>query len=232
LLVALATACGGEHTDRRSHGLDGAAILPRKISGADAQGQPSPGTPDAPSDDQASTDQTPTVQQTLVTAGLRNYDQVNATMATLTGIPRTNAAVVTSFNTLATSLPTETDVKAFIGSQQVSIYKLAVSYCDELINDTANAAQRTAVFGSFNFSAPLSSAFNAAGQQAFADIIITKFWGKDLASLPPHDASVKQATDLIAALLQGKDMTSTKLTPAVATAVCTAALASAPVTMF
>lgn len=247
-LIALSAACGqGDANQKRSFGTSEDGLDPRKVhseDGSPASGEQKPddgeqtenkdgGEADAGEADGGTADggeELPPTNQVVVKAGLRNYEQINATMSTLTGIPRTNATVKTEFNTnLATSLPTDNDVRAFLGSQQVAVFKLAVEYCDALVKDTT---ARAAVFGTFNFGATPAVAFDAAGKDALADTLVTKFWGKDLASLPPHAESVDQVVAIIDSLLVGKTLTTVAVTPAVVTGVCTATLAAAPVTIF
>lgn len=249
-LIALSAACGqGDANQKRSFGTSEDGLDPRKVHSEDGNPQDGgqkdgeePQNKDGGETDAGNTDggtadgadggdELPPTNQVVVRAGLRNYDQINATMSTLTGIPRTNATVKAEFNTnLATSLPTDNDVRAFLGSQQVAVFKLAVEYCDALVKDTTGA--RTAVFGTFNFGATPAVAFDAAGKDALADLLVTKFWGKDLSSLPPHGESVDAVVAIIDSLLAGKTMTTVAVTPAVVTGVCTATLAAAPVTMF
>ncbi len=246
VLAALA-GCGGVEKSDRTSGATGGTVDPRKVHASDddtAAGpvqapandpkkDDAPAADDKPKDadnTDPATPKTADVQTVFVKAGLRNFNQINATMSTLTGVPRTNATVRTEFVTnLATSLPTDNDVKAFLGSQQVAVFKLAVEYCDALVKDTTLRAQ---VFGTFNFAATPAVAFNAAGKQAVAEALVGKFWGKDLTSLPAHAESTDEVVALLDALLQGKTMTTVAVTPAVVTATCAATLASAPVTIF
>ena len=247
-LLALSTACGSnEAKNKRSLGTSEDGLDPRKVHSEDAAAAnpggegndgkddktvKKDGEADAGNTDDAEDgaeggatdgadggDKLPPVNQVVVKAGLRNYEQINATMSTLTGVPRTNATVRTEFVTnLSTSLPTNNDVRAFLGSQQVAVFKLAVEYCDALVKDTVN---RGSVFGAFNFAAAPSVAFSAAGKGALADALVTKFWGKDLASLPPHAESVDAVVAVIDGMLVGKNLATVAVTPAVATAVCT-----------
>jgi hypothetical protein len=161
--------------------------------------------------------------------GLRNYDQINATMSVITGIPSSTRAVRTVFNNLTTSLPTDNDIKGFIGSAQVSVFKLAVEYCDALVKDTTKRAD---FFPGFNFAGTPAAVLNASGKQDIADTLISKVWGKDLDFLPNHAESVASVVSLIDDILVGKNMNTAAVTPAVVTGACTAVLASAPAVMY
>lgn len=238
-VALIAAACGQapEKASRRTastpHGNDEAnPVLPgdEVVDGADDVVKKD----DKKKDDDKKTEEKPEpetdIKKIMTSAGLRNYEQINATMSTVTGIPSGTTAVNTLYRTeLATALPTDNDIKAFLGSNQVAVFKLAVEYCDALVKDTT---RRGAVFGAFNFAAAPGVALNAAGKDALADALVSKFWGKDLESLPPFTESTDQVVALIDDLLVGKNLNTVAITSAVVTATCTAVLASAPVTMF
>ena len=91
--------------------------------------------------------------------GVRTFDEINATMAKVTGVDPNTAAVKTTYDTIRQSLPATADVEAFLASHQTSIAQLAMQYCNALVND---GTARAAMFGSFNFNGSLSSG-NASG---------------------------------------------------------------------
>lgn len=175
------------------------------------------------------TQKEPDIQKIFPKTGIRNFAQINATMSTLTGVPTTNQQVATFYNAQATSLPTDNDVKGFIGSQQVAVFKLAVEYCDVLVKDTA---LRTSVFGNFNFAAAPNVAFATDAKNALADALVSKFWGKNLSTLSPHAENVAIVVTLINDLLNGRDLTVATQTPGIATGTCAGVLSSAPVTLY
>ena len=67
-------------------------------------------------------------------SGVKFYGQINAAMAQITGVPVSNPAVNTLYNTLAQSLPTTNDLSAFVPSAQTAIAQLADLYCTTAIN--------------------------------------------------------------------------------------------------
>lgn len=170
-----------------------------------------------------------TLKELKVSAGLRNFDQINSTMSKVTGVPKTNQNVQTAFNNLSGSLPTGNNVKAFLGSHQVSVFKLSVEYCDALVQDTTLRAE---AFGSLDFSATPAQAFDDAGKKALAKSLTDKFWGTGLSKLPDMSERETMVSDLVDKIMEGKDPNDATLTPAVATGVCTAVLSSSPVTMY
>jgi len=61
--------------------------------------------------------------------GVKFYGQINAAMATITGVPASTPAVNTLYNSLQQSLPTTKDLTAFVASAQTAISQLADLYC-------------------------------------------------------------------------------------------------------
>jgi Concanavalin A-like lectin/glucanases superfamily len=66
--------------------------------------------------------------------GVKNYTQINAAMAQITGVPVSTPAVFTLYNTLQQSLPATNDITAFVPSGQTAISQLADLYCSTAVN--------------------------------------------------------------------------------------------------
>ena len=235
LMSLLVISCGSGSQSGRGRG-DSASVNPRQVGDGDAEaGDEVPnndggGASGGGSGQAQDGGQDPDVEQVFVKAGMRNYAQINATMSLLTGVPRSNATVSQVFTAnLTTALPTDNDIKSFLGSQQVAVFKLAVEYCDAMIKD-ANLSR--AFFGSVTVTGAPSVVFSAQGKTAVADVFISKFWGKNLESLPAHDQNVAMATGLIDQLLANKDLNNAAVTPPVLTGTCAGILSAAPVTMY
>jgi len=169
------------------------------------------------------------VNNLAVQVGVRNFQAIHMTMSALTTVPTTNAAVAAAYVEHNSALPTETDVKSFVGSSQVAVFKLAAEYCNALITDASKSA---AFFESINITDVPSNVFTAAGSKAISDILITKIWGSNLSTLPPLAQSSATLSALISDLLIGKTMTSKAVTTGVLVGACTAVLAAAPVTLY
>ncbi|MEM7293650.1 MAG: LamG domain-containing protein, partial [Pseudomonadota bacterium] len=69
--------------------------------------------------------------------GVRTFDEINASMAAITGILETNANVQTTYLTIKQQLPTTEGIDSFLSSHQVAVSQLAIEYCSELV-DPAN----------------------------------------------------------------------------------------------
>ncbi|MEO7774724.1 MAG: LamG domain-containing protein [Steroidobacteraceae bacterium] len=127
--------------------------------------------------------QTPTDNPLLPDVGVRTFDQLNQSMANITGIPTTTAAVATTFQTLKQQLPAVPSIDAFLASHQTGIAQLAIKYCAALVDDVA---KRTAFFPGLNTGGGSASAYFAS--QPNRDLVINpllqKVVGTSLANQP------------------------------------------------
>jgi hypothetical protein len=170
-----------------------------------------------------------TVAIVPTTAGVRNFEQVNATMMAVTGVEG-NSAVISRFNTLKSQLPTDNDIKAFSFSNQIAVTVLAAEYCNALVTNTNNVytTQRTAAVGAINFGANPSVALNAAGKADVAQKLLAKFWGAGLAASPNAATTQASIVTLLGDLVAGETDNTTTTRKAV-TGACTAVLSSSPI---
>jgi hypothetical protein len=76
-------------------------------------------------------------------AGMRIFEETNATMAELTGISVADPAVQPTFIELQQQLPSGPALEGFTASHQMANAKLALTYCGELVD---NAGLRNAFF--------------------------------------------------------------------------------------
>ena len=80
---------------------------------------------------------TPTDNPPSPDMGVRTFAEINATLATITGVPVTNQTVNTLYGSLQQSLPPAPQINAFLASQQTAIAQLAGSYCQQLVDTPA-----------------------------------------------------------------------------------------------
>jgi len=82
--------------------------------------------------------------------GIRTFEEINATMSELTEVSLNNATVRNVYLGLTQQLPGAADLQGFLASNQISIAKMAASYCSVLVDTTGAAfdTKRTNVFGS------------------------------------------------------------------------------------
>ena len=103
------------------------------------------------------TRQPPAVDLTPTSAiGIRTFDEINITMAEITGVDPENAEIETTYQTIKQQLPTVEDIEGFLSSHQVAIAQLAIEYCDKLVE---NGTLRTQFFGNFGFDQTVANAF-------------------------------------------------------------------------
>ncbi len=94
--------------------------------------------------------------------GLRTFAAIDASLAAMTGVPRTQPGVASTYAKVQQQLPTQPNLDGFLAAHQMGITQLAVAYCNALVNDSA---RRASFFSGFNFNAPAGSAFSVAGRQ-------------------------------------------------------------------
>ncbi|HFB65710.1 MAG TPA: LamG domain-containing protein, partial [Aeromonadales bacterium] len=59
--------------------------------------------------------------------GLRNFEEINATLSTLTTVPMTSPDVANTFNTVKQALPSNVDINTFASAQQMAVTQMAIS---------------------------------------------------------------------------------------------------------
>ena len=90
--------------------------------------------------------------------GLRTFDELNATLSQITGVPQTNTRVAATYDLVKQALPAVEKLGTFGPSQQTGLAQLAIQYCSQMVE---TPALRTAFFGSTlnpNTSATATSA--------------------------------------------------------------------------
>jgi hypothetical protein len=113
--------------------------------------------------------------------GLRTFDEINATMSTLTGVSSTNPAVQASFATVKQALPTIESIDTFVSAHPVAVAQLAIQYCDALV---ADAGARADYFPGFNFGAAPGVAFDASGRAIVLDALVGRMMSANVGTEP------------------------------------------------
>jgi hypothetical protein len=73
--------------------------------------------------------------------GVRDFAEINASMAALTGVASNRFEVLGTFNNLRQQLPSVTSIDSFLTSNQMAVTQLAIRYCDTLVEDSAMRAE-------------------------------------------------------------------------------------------
>jgi len=170
--------------------------------------------------------------QDLPRGGVRDFARINEAMATLTEIDPLTSGIQATWRELEQQLPGSYDLRAYSSSQQVGISKLALEYCNALVD---SPAARTAFFGAgFDFDDPATAAYvDATARNRLIDPLMVRMLGLGLQS-QPDPADVRPLLDgLIGDLITGCDAAScgADRTKTVAKAACAALLSSAAVSM-
>jgi hypothetical protein len=132
--------------------------------------------------------------------GLRTFDELNASMSSLTGVPTSNANVAATYATIRQQLPSAADINGFLSSHQVAVSQLAIEYCSELVDDAALSA---AFFPDFNFAANASSVADLTWQTDVIGPIVSNFLGQNIATQP---LATDVTTELVALVTNTTDV--------------------------
>ena len=120
--------------------------------------EPAPTPPAAPADAEPVSD-----------IGVRTFDEINASIAQITGIPVTNSAVNTLFLQYKQQFPTVETIDAFLSSHQMAIAQLALTSCSERVNaDRSLVAADRYLFKDVDFTESAETAFNTALKRSYA----------------------------------------------------------------
>lgn len=136
--------------------------------------------------------------------GVRTFERINNSLATMTSVPITTPEVATLYQSLQQALPATSDFQGFVASHQMAIAQLSIAYCDALVQDSTRSA---AYFPGFNFSSPPSTAFaNATATNLMLTPLINNMLtansstGKYLATQPSAASVTTEVTSLITKL--------------------------------
>jgi hypothetical protein len=118
--------------------------------------------------------------------GVRTFDEISASIATLTGVNQNDAGVRAAVDEVRQSLPAVPSLEAYLSSHQAAIGQLAVEYChamvDEMVANPALAAQR---FPGFNFNGPF------ANENALFDPLLNRVLGATQLAHQPDKTAVR-----------------------------------------
>ncbi len=102
--------------------------------------------------------------------GVRTFDEINASMAALTGVDPT--LVQASFQTLRQQLPAVENLDGFLSAHQMAIAQLSIEYCSALVDDSG---LRSGFFGTFDFSQDVATAFGT-GDSTQKNLIVNALY--------------------------------------------------------
>jgi hypothetical protein len=140
-------------------------------------------TPAAPADSEPEAD-----------VGLRTFDELNATLSQITGVPQTNTRVRDTFALVKQALPAIEKFGTFGPSQQTALAQLAMQYCNVMVDDNTLRGQ---FFGGLDGSGSGTAVFgtqaspNMTNRNLLMDALIDRTVGAGLA----FDVTAQQIRD-------------------------------------
>ena len=162
--------------------------------------------------------------------GLRTFDELNATLSLITGVPQTNTRVAATYDTVKQGLPAIEKFGTFGASQQTALAQLAIQYCNQMVD---TPALRTAFYGAaLNPAATGTATFGSAGSpnNANRDLVINALLTKGINTgleWSPDDTVISAELDaLINKLVSGPTGGNANGTATVMKAACGAVLGS------
>jgi hypothetical protein len=164
--------------------------------------------------------------------GLRNFDEINASMAALTGVERNQADVAGVFDMVRQQLPVVENIEGFLSAHQMAISQLAIEYCNALLENNGQVS-RADYFPGFDFSATADNAFNSAAQRDLIIVPLTqRIMNTGLSTQPDPVEVTAELDSLIQTLTScaygpGASCASSARTLEVVKASCAATLGSA-----
>jgi hypothetical protein len=140
-------------------------------------------TPAAPADSDPESD-----------VGLRTFDEINATLSQITGVPRTNTRIAATYDLVKQALPAIEKFGTFGPSQQTALAQLAMQYCNVLVDDTG---LRSAFFGALDGSGSGTAVFGtqAAPNMANRDLLINALIDRAVGTGLAFEVSATQVRD-------------------------------------
>jgi hypothetical protein len=158
--------------------LDDLFFLSFERIGDRSRAYPPPAVPDEPVKEQLPVESD---------VGLRTFDELNATLSQITGVPTTNARVTGTFDLVKQALPAIEKLGSFGPSQQTALAQLAIQYCNVMVDDNT---LRDNFFGGLDGAGTGIAAFGGVGDNSNANrltlvnTLVNKAVGTGLASQP------------------------------------------------
>ena len=180
-------------------------------------------------------DEGQTINVTQVSEGIKSHEQILNSMSALTGVSIMNGSVKAVYDQVATSLPTDNDLKVFLPPHQLAITKLAAEFCKVLV-DTSTVPRgrlvplRSVIWRAINFNAIPSVSLSMANRDVIIENVIEAFWG-GVITVDEKSMAEQDLHQLIEDLLQGENLIQATTTRNVIKGVCTVVLSSAHVTL-
>lgn len=158
--------------------------------------------------------------------GLKTFEEINASMASLTGISMFDPAhddIKTVFETVKQQLPSKENIEGFLSSQQMGITQLAIKYCSALVEDTQ---KRDIFFPNIDFTQNPDNAFSDTS--VLSTSLANKLLGQNIGASQPEQGDIKNHIEtLVNKLNTCPNRCNSERTQSIVKASCAAVLGSA-----
>jgi hypothetical protein len=151
--------------------------------------------------------------------GIRDFAEINAAMAKITGVPVSNPNVQTVYERVHQAMPVQPKIAGFISSQQMGITQLAFEYCKVLVEDST---LRSSFWPGFPWGTSKSTAFN--DKSLVTDPLVARMVGVNLPTQPDEAAVAAEVDDLLDRLIAGAGDTNAIMKGACASTLGSAAM--------
>ena len=131
--------------------------------------------------------------------GLRTFEEINASLATLTTVSMQEPNVLDTYLRVKQQLPTVESMGGFLAAHQMAIAQLAIEYCNALVDDPA---KRAAYWPNISFPASVKNTFGiSANRDRVFDPLINRLAlpdssGSGLGTQPSTDDIRAELDDL------------------------------------
>lgn len=161
--------------------------------------------------------------------GVRTFDEINATLAAITGMPATHDDIAATFALVRSQLPAAEHPGSFSSAQQIGITQLAIEYCNALVDDPV---ARSAFWLGIDFNAGYAGAYDEADERNFLiNPLLIATMNTALASQPSLATTRNELAGLVDRLVDSCTgacaAEPVQRTRTIAKAVCAAATANA-----
>jgi hypothetical protein len=135
--------------------------------------------------------------------GVRNFDEINATMSEVTSVPRNQVDVGSVFLAVKQQLPTVENIEGFLSAHQMAVAQLAIEYCSALVDNNGQILrndyfQDSAGINSFNFSETADTAFDSLAKRDLVILpLLDKIIGTGLTTQPDPGSAELELDKLI-----------------------------------
>ncbi len=138
--------------------------------------------------------------------GLRNFDEINATMAAISGVSTEQVDVKSVYQTVKQQLPTVENIEGFLSAHQMAISQLAIEYCGALVDNKGSITRETYFPGFFTTGTPPESADTAFDTSTKRDLVIVPLIDRVMntgLTVQPDPADVTGELDNLIQILTG-----------------------------